>query len=99
MVDRLAPCPRSLAPYLTAFGVVLSINNLSLAQARFASLQAQGFIISNVSNPLPSDTKTMNYADADSLLCKCWKERGSGEKVAEKMMPFFCSRRLLNNNK
>jgi hypothetical protein len=51
--------PRSLAPYLTTFGVVLSINNLSLAQPRFASLQAQGFITSNVSNPLPSDTKNV----------------------------------------
>jgi hypothetical protein len=48
MVDRLAPCSRSLAPYLTTFGVVLSINSLSLAQPRFASPQAQGVIMSNV---------------------------------------------------
>jgi len=60
MVDRLVPCHVVLRHmYLTTFGVVLSINNLSLAQPRFASLQAQGFITSNVSNPLPSDTKNV----------------------------------------
>ena len=69
MVDRLVPCHVVLRHmYLTTFGVVLSINNLSLAQPRFASLQSAAIGHQNCD------------ADADSLLCQCWKERGSDRK-------------------